>query len=242
MLISKRSIEEAMDENVLFEKIFIQLGLRGEWEKRLRKYAGVRSIPYVQVPKEKLEKLSKKHQGVVVLAQLVEYASLENIINEVFAQGKNPFLLMLDRISDVRNFGALARSALILGVDAIIIGSKNQAVINADAVKTSAGALLKIAVCRTHSLVSTLDFLHQLGISSMATDLSTKDYIYDLDLTEPLVIILGEEHQGIHPKLISMAHHRVKIPQIGDLDSLNVSVAGGIVCYEIMKQRLNQIN
>jgi 23S rRNA (guanosine2251-2'-O)-methyltransferase len=232
-------VVEAIRAGKAVEKLFFQQGVRGELEKEIRHLAKEYGIPLQVVPKEKLNKLAGgNHQGVAAYLALVDFQSIEDILPLVFEQGQIPLLLMLDSVSDVRNFGAICRSAECMGVHAIIVPQAGSAPANEDAMKSSAGALARVRICRVRSLFSTLEWLQQAGIQIIATALTAQAYpTYEVDFTLPTAILMGSEGVGVHPKLIKMSDQVVKIPQATDFDSLNVSVAAGILLYESIRQR-----
>ncbi len=232
-------VVEAIRAGKAVEKLFFQQGVRGELEKEIRHLAKEYGIPLQVVPKEKLNKLAGgNHQGVAAYLALVDFQSIEDILPLVFEQGQIPLLLMLDSVSDVRNFGAICRSAECMGVHAIIVPQAGSAPANEDAMKSSAGALARVRICRVRSLFSTLEWLQQTGIQIVATALTAQAYpTYEVDFTLPTAILMGSEGVGVHPKLIKMSDQVVKIPQATDFDSLNVSVAAGILLYESIRQR-----
>jgi 23S rRNA (guanosine2251-2'-O)-methyltransferase len=232
-------VVEAIRAGKAVEKLFFQQGIRGELEKEIRHLAKEYGIPLQVVPKEKLNKLAGgNHQGVAAYLALVDFQSIEDILPLVFEQGQIPLLLMLDSVSDVRNFGAICRSAECMGVHAIIVPQAGSAPANEDAMKSSAGALARVRICRVRSLFSTLEWLQQAGIQIVATALTAQAYpTYEVDFTLPTAILMGSEGVGVHPKLIKMSDQVVKIPQATDFDSLNVSVAAGILLYESIRQR-----
>jgi 23S rRNA (guanosine2251-2'-O)-methyltransferase len=233
-----RPVIEAINSGKEVDKILLQNGLTGENFHELKKLIHQCNIPFQYVPTEKLDRLtSKNHQGVVAYLSLVTYQSVENLLPSIFENGKTPLILVLDRITDVRNFGAIARSAECAGVDAIIIPSKGSAQINGDSIKTSAGALHKIAVCRTDNLKQTIEFLKNSGLQLVAcTEKAGKNY-YEADFTLPTAIILGSEEDGVSEEYLKRSDIKVKIPLMGEIESLNVSVASGIVLFEAVKQR-----
>jgi len=175
---------------------------------------------------------------VVAFISPIEFQNLENILPALFEKGMNPFFVVLDKITDVRNFGAITRTAECAGVDAIIIPEKGSAQISADAVKTSAGALLKIPVCRVKNLSKTLKFLQESGIQLVAATEKAKENYYSTNFTAPTALVMGSEDTGVDMEILKVADKMVKIPIMGDIDSLNVSVAAGILMYEVVKQRL----
>lgn len=238
MLFGMRPIIEAINAGKEIDKIFIQTGLTGELWFELRKLIQQRSIPSQHVPPEKLNRLTgKNHQGVIAYVSLVTYQSIENILPFVFEQGKIPLILVLDRITDVRNFGAIARSAECAGVDAIVIPSRGAAQVNGDAVKTSAGALHQIPICRSENLKQTLDFLKNSGLQLVACTEKAGKKHFEADFSFPTAIILGSEEDGISDEYLKRADVKVKIPLFGKIESLNVSVATGVVLYEAVRQR-----
>lgn len=239
MLFGMRPIIEAINAGKEIDKIFIQTGLSGDLWFDLKKLIQNYSIPVQHVPIEKLNRLtSKNHQGVIAYVSLVSYQSIENILPSVFEQGKTPLVLILDRITDVRNFGAIARSAECSGVDAIVIPSKGAAQVNGDAIKTSAGALHQIPVCRSENIKQTLDFLKNSGLQIVAcTEKADIDH-YKADFSLPTAIIVGSEEDGISEEYLKRSSVKVKIPLFGKIESLNVSVATGVVLYEAVRQRM----
>jgi len=238
LIFGLRPIMEAIREGKEIDKLFIQNGLIGEIFGELRQLIKEYNIPFQYVPLEKLNRLTRKnHQGVAAFISALTYQSIENILPAVFEQGKVPLVLVLDRITDVRNFGAIARSAECTGVDAIIIPLKGAAQVNGDAIKSSAGALHKIPVCRSENLKNTLDYLKNSGLSIVACTEKTDDFYFKADLTLPLAIIMGSEEDGISPEYLKRCDAKVKIPLMGEIGSLNVSVAAGVILCEAVRQR-----
>ncbi len=233
-----RPIIEAIEEGTTIDKLFIQKGLHNDLFSELWKLVRLKRINYKHVPLEKINRLTKKkHQGVFAFISPIDLHNIEDIIPNLYEEGKSPLLLVLDRITDVRNFGAIARSAECAGVDAILIPEQNAAAINADAIKTSAGALLKIKICRTWNLKMALQFMKESGIQLISCTEKTKNTIYKEEYTSPTAIIMGSEEDGISAELLKMSNSRVKIPIIGSIASLNVSVAAGVIIYEAIRQR-----
>lgn len=232
-------VVEAIQAGKAVDKVFFQQGLRGELEKEIRHLTKAHDIPLQVVPKEKLNKLVRgNHQGVVAWLALVEYQDIENVLPLVFEKGETPLILLLDSITDVRNFGAICRSAECAGVHAVVFPQSGSAPANEDAMKASAGALARVRLCRVRSLFSTLEWLQQSGVQVLATGLTDRaEPIFKMDFTLPTAILLGAEDKGVHPKLLKMADQVTRIPQTTDFDSFNVSVAAGIVLYEAMRQR-----
>jgi len=233
-----RAVMEAVSSGKELDTIYIQKDVSNELTQELIAQCQLLKIPYTKVPIEKLNRITRKnHQGVVALISAITYASLDNIISDCYSKGKEPFILVLDRITDVRNFGAIARSAECAGVDAIVIPFKGSAQVNSDAVKTSAGALHHIAVCRENSLETTVDFLQNNGLQVVACTEKASDLIYDTVMNQPLAIIMGSEEDGISNELIRKADFLSKIPLNGKISSLNVSVAAALVMFEAVRQR-----
>jgi 23S rRNA (guanosine2251-2'-O)-methyltransferase len=233
-----RPIIEAIEAGKTIDKLFIQKGLQGEIFSELRKLISEYEIPAQYVPLEKLNRLTRKnHQGVFAFLSPVEFHSIENLLPQIYEQGKNPFLLILDRVSDVRNFGAIARTAECVGVNAIIIPQKGSASVNADAVKTSTGALYNIPVCKEINLKKSIQFLQNSGIQIVSATEKAKDFIFDADFSVPVAVMMGSEEDGISDDLIKISDQIVKLPMFGKTSSLNVSVACGVFLYEVIRQR-----
>lgn len=232
-------VVEAIQAGKPVEKVFFQQGVRGELEKEIRHLTKAHQIPLQVVPKEKLNKLVRgNHQGVVAWLALVEFQSLEDVLPFVFEQGELPLLLLLDGITDVRNFGAICRSAECAGAHAVIVPQSGAAPANEEAMKASAGALARIRLCRVRSLFSAVEWLQQSGVQVVATALTERSVpLFEVDFSVPTAILLGSEGEGVHPKLLRMADQVTKIPQATNFDSYNVSVAAGIALYEVLRQR-----
>ena len=233
-----RAVMEAVNEDHELERLFIQRGINNPLMNELRALLKKKEIIYQLVPVEKLNRIaSGNHQGVVAFISTVSYYHIEEILPVLFSDGKTPLLLLLDRVTDVRNFGAIARTCECFGVHAVIIPSRGGAQINSDAIKTSAGALHKIKVCREHNLKTVLSYLAESGLQIVACSEKTDGYITDVDFSLPTVIILGSEENGISGEYLRLATVKAKIPMIGDIGSLNVSVAAAVVLYEAIRQR-----
>lgn len=240
MIYGTRAVMEAIRGGKEIEKIMIQSGLNNDLIKELIHTAKNNKVPYTFVPAEKLKRLSSKnHQGVICMLSAVSYSKLDNVIDKAFTDGREPFLIILDRVTDVRNFGAIARTAECAGVDAIIIGEKGSAPITSDAMKTSAGALNHMAVCREKDLKATLKQLRESGIKIIACTEKTSNKIFDIDMKGPVAIIMGSEEDGISNELIREADELAMIPLKGKIGSLNVSVATGVAVYEVVRRREN---
>ena len=233
-----RAIIEAVNAGKTIDKLFIQKGLHNDLFAELWKLVRLKRINYKHVPLEKINRLTRKnHQGVFAFISPIDFHNIEDIVPSLYEQGKNPFILVLDRITDVRNFGAIARTAECAGVDAIIIPEQNAAAINADAIKTSAGALHKITVCRTWNLKLAIQFMKESGIQLVGCTEKTQDIMYKPDFTPPTAIIMGSEEDGVSAEFLKMCDARAKIPLAGKIASLNVSVATGVILYEAIRQR-----
>ena len=238
MIYGTRAVIEAIRAGKEIEKIMIQSSLANDLIKELISLAREKHVPYTFVPQEKLKRFStKNHQGVICLLASVTYASLDNLIDRAYSEGREPFLLILDRITDVRNFGAIARTAECAGVDGIVIGEKGNALITSDAMKTSAGALNHLSICREKDLKKTVQFLRENGIRIIACTEKASQNIYDVEFSGPIAMIMGSEEDGIADALLRDADELVKIPMKGKIGSLNVSVATGVAIYEIVRRR-----
>jgi 23S rRNA (guanosine2251-2'-O)-methyltransferase len=238
MIYGTRAVIEAIKAGRQIEKILIQSGLGNELVRELITVAKQHEVPFTYVPQEKLNRMSSKnHQGVICMLSAITYASLNDIIDFAYSQGREPFILILDRVTDVRNFGAIARTAECAGVDCIVIGDKGNAPITSDAMKTSAGALSYLPVCREKDLKKTITFLHDNGIMVVACTEKASKNVYDIEFTQPVALIMGSEEDGISDTLLRDADELAKIPQKGKIESLNVSVAAGVVMYEVVRQK-----
>ena len=233
-----RPIIEAILAGKEIDKLFIQTGLKGELYRELNELVGKHRIPTQFVPMEKINKLApNNNQGVVAFLSTVSYQSLENLIISAFEDGRTPLVLILDRITDVRNFGAIVRTAECVGVDAIVIPSKGSAQINEDAVKTSAGAVHTVNICREDNLKTTIHFLKASGLQVVAATEKARINYTDADFTKPTAIIMGSEEDGVSNEYLKLCDQQLAIPLLGNIRSLNVSVACGVVLYEAVRQR-----
>lgn len=238
IIFGRHPVLDALASGQEIDRVVFQQGVRGEFEKEIRHACRQAGVLLQISPKERLDRLVRgNHQGVVAYAALIRYLPLDEVLAAVFERGETPLLLMLDGITDVRNLGAIARSAECSGVHALILPAKGSAQINAEAIKTSAGALNNLPVCRVNSLVSTLERLQESGLIAMAGDLQADGLIYEADLSGPVVLIAGSEGEGVSRALLSRVDRRFIIPQAGTTNSFNVSVAVGIMLYEVMRQR-----
>jgi 23S rRNA (guanosine2251-2'-O)-methyltransferase len=232
-------ILEAIDSGKKIDKILIQQGLQGDLYKQLSAKITENKITVQTVPVQKLNALTNKnHQGVYAYLAPIDYRITTDVLMEVFEKEETPLFLILDRVSDVRNFGAIARTAECAGVHAIVITEKGSARINADAIKTSAGALHRIPICKEKNLKKLVQFLQMSEMQVVACTEKTDIAMYDVDLTSPTAIIMGNEGDGISDDLRNVCDHQMAIPMIGKTESLNVSVASGLVIYEAVRQRM----
>jgi len=233
-----RPVIEAINRDKEIDKVMLQRGASGDNFKELFHLVRQKNIPFQYVPIERLNRYTRgNHQGVVCFTSSVIYQSIYDILPSLYEEGKVPFLLVLDKITDVRNMGAIARSAECAGVDAIIIPSKDSAQLNEDAVKTSAGALHKIPVCRHDKLAEVLVYLKESGIELVACTEKAETLFYESNYTNPVCILMGNEYDGISPDYLTLCEKQVKIPLVGTIESLNVSVATGIMLFEVVKNR-----
>lgn len=231
-------VMEAIKGGRQIDRVLIRQGLRGELYHELMKVVNEMAVPWQVVPVEKLDYITRKnHQGVIAWISAIEFQDIENLLPHIFEEGNDPLLLMLDGVNDVRNFGAIVRSASCFGAHAVIIPEKSSARISADAVKASAGALSTFPVCRVKSITRCLAYLKESGVKAIAAQERAKNSIQGSSLTGPVVIILGSEEKGISRELLAMADLQVSVPISGAIGSLNVSVSAGILLYEIKRQR-----
>jgi 23S rRNA (guanosine2251-2'-O)-methyltransferase len=238
MVFGIRSVVEAIRSGKEIEALYLQRGIGGGLMNELRDLLNEYQITAQLVPVEKLNRLTlKNHQGAVAFISPIVYQKIEDIVPQVFEKGQVPMILVLDSITDVRNMGAIARTAECAGVHAIVIPSKGSAQINPDAIKTSAGALYKIPVCRHDNFLQTVKFLQESGLQLVCCTEKTKDDIYAPDYTVPTAIVMGSEEDGVRNEIIRISDHLAKIPMYGEIESLNVSVATGIILYEAIRQR-----
>ncbi len=238
MIYGTRAVIEAILAGKDIDKVMVQTGLSNDLIRELLAVAKNSNVPVQFVPAEKLKRMSaKNHQGVICLLSVVSFASVDNLIFKAYESGKEPFFLILDRITDVRNFGAIVRTAECAGLDAIIVPEKGSAPITGDAMKTSAGALNHLPICREKDMKNTIKLLRDNGIRLVACTEKTENDIYSLNLSGPMALILGSEEDGISDVLLREADDLVRIPLKGKIASLNVSVAAGVAIYEVVRQR-----
>lgn len=234
-----RAVIEAIESGKELEKVFIQKGLSGPLFQELNRHLKDGNFTISYVPVEKLNKLSKgNHQGVVANISPISFVSLDKLMEDAQKSDNTPLFLLLDGLTDVRNFGAIIRTAECCGVTGIIIQEKGSAPINADTVKTSAGAVFKIPICKVNHIKDAVFHLQTYDIQLIAATEKTDDMVYDLDLKQPIAIIMGDEGKGVSNSILKAANHRAKLPMLGEIASLNVSVACGAFLYEAVRQRL----
>jgi 23S rRNA (guanosine2251-2'-O)-methyltransferase len=231
---------EAIKSGQEIDKILVQKQVN-EQLKELLQLAHSYNVPIQKVPPEKLKRItSKNHQGVIALMSAITFASLDNVIQSAYQQGRDPFLLMCDHITDVRNLGAIARTAECAGVDALVLPATGSAQINSDTIKTSAGALNHLPVCRDRTLPMAAKFINNNGIPLVAITEKADQSIFDANLKGPVCLVVGSEEKGIIKDLLKVSEQKLYIPMHGQIASLNVSVASAIVLYQVVKQRLQQ--
>lgn len=233
-----RSVIEAIKSSKDIDKVFIQTGLKGKLIGQLESLIRKKNINFSFVPKQKLDRLSKKnHQGVIARIAPIKFYTIDSF-STVIEKSKNPFILILDQINDVRNFGAIIRTAEISGVDGIIIQNSSSAPVNSDTIKTSAGAIFNIPICKVNHVKDAIYHLQSLNISIISASEKSVKNIYDVNLKGPIAIIMGSEQKGINKSVIKLSDESVKLPMYGKIESLNVSVACGIFLYEVVRQRI----
>lgn len=239
IIYGRHPVFEALETGLSIEKVFLQQGTTGEIEIKLRQITRERNIPLVMTPKEKLNQLVRgNHQGIIAQIGQIAYYSIEALLPKIMAEKDDPLFVIIEGVTDIRNFGAIARSAELCGVDAIIAPTRKSAQVNADSIKASAGALARLPVCREQNLIAAIDFLQMNGVEVYASDLQAKKPLYELNLTHACAFVLGSEGKGITKPVARQADERFLIPQVGAADSFNVSVAAGIMLYEAQRQRI----
>ncbi len=233
-----RAITEAIRAGKEIDKVLIKQNLSGDLFNELFALIREHGIPFQYVPQEKLNNVSRgSHQGVIAMISSVEYRQLDDLLPWIYERGESPLILILDRITDVRNFGAIARSAECAGVHAVVISERGSAPVNSDAVKTSAGALSHLNICRTDSLREAIIFLKESGVHVIAATEKGSEIYYKANYKGPIALIMGCEERGVSQELLKLADEEVKIPVLGKIESLNVSVAASVILYEAVRQR-----
>ncbi|WP_106828648.1 23S rRNA (guanosine(2251)-2'-O)-methyltransferase RlmB [Parabacteroides pacaensis] len=240
MIFGVRAVIEAVQANKEIDKILVKKELQSELSKDLFEVLKGRDILVQRVPVERLDRITRKnHQGVIAFMPAITYQKLEDIVPFVYEQGKDPFIVLLDGITDVRNFGAIARTCECAGVNAIVIPAKGSVSVNADAMKTSAGALNVLPVCKEKSINQAIKYLKDCGFLVVAATEKADVNYTDVSYTGPVAIVMGAEDTGVSFDNLRICDKMVKIPQFGTIGSLNVSVATSIIIYEVVRQRIN---
>ncbi|MEE6186296.1 Putative TrmH family tRNA/rRNA methyltransferase [Mycovorax composti] len=238
MIAGLEAIKDALHSGKALDRIYLDNQLRGSEQAAIKKLAAQFGVPVNYVPAQKLQSFNVgNHGGCIAQIARVQYQNLQDIISFVVEKGEVPLLLILDGITDIRNIGGIARTAWCCGVHAIIIPDRGVGALNDDAILTSAGALEEIPVCRVNSLMKAVDELHMNGIKVFASEMTASKCIYDCDFTVPAAIVMGSEEKGVYPALLKVCDENISIPMKNNFESLNVSVATGMILYEVMKQR-----
>jgi len=238
LIIGREAVINALKERKQLERIYLQSNVHGDVIDEIKTLAAQELVPINKVPVEKLNGFNiSNHEGCIAQIAKIQYQDLQQIISFVVENGESPLFIILDGVTDIRNIGAIARSAFSFGVHAIIIPDKGVGALNEDAILTSAGALEKIAVCRVGSLMKAVDELHLNGIKVFASEMTAEKACQNIDFSEPCAIVMGGEEHGVYPALMKICDEKFKIPMPGDFESLNVSVATGIILYEVSRQR-----
>ena len=235
-----RAVIEAIESGKQVDKVLMKKDLGGELARELLSVTREYNVPVQRVPVERINKVTRKnHQGVIAFMAAVDYYHVDDIVPALYDEGINPLVVVLDGVTDVRNFGAIARTCECAGVNCIVIPERNSVSVNAEAVKTSAGALNYLPVCRERNLVKAVQYLRDSGFKVMGASEKTDLNYTKADFTGPVAIVLGAEDTGISTDVLKLCDTLVAIPEFGQINSLNVSVAGGIMIYEVVRQRLN---
>lgn len=238
LILGAKAIIEAIQSGKAISKIFIDRVARNDLRRELLRLARQQQLPYSQVPIEKLNKLApQRHQGAVAWTAPVAWASLNHVITATYEQGKLPWVVLLDHVTDVRNVGAIARTAVSVGIDALVIPTQGSALISHDTHRASAGTLTHLPICRVGHLAEAVHDLQASGLQVVACHAAAATSLYEAQLHPPLAIVLGNEEQGVSRELIASADQQIAIPMPGKVDSLNVSVAAAVILYEIFRQR-----
>lgn len=234
-----RAIIEAINAKKEIDKVFVQKDAQGDLMQDLMKTMKRNNINFSYVPVEKLNRLTpNNHQGAVATIAPISFVSLETLVEGVIESGKKPLFLILDQLSDARNFGAIIRTAECTGVDGIIIQKQGSAPVNGDTVKTSAGAVFNVPICKVDHIKDAIFYLQGSGIKTVAATEKTESHIYDINFNEGVAIIMGSEDRGVNPSVLKIVDEKAKLPMFGTIESLNVSVACGAFLYEALRQRM----
>ena len=238
LVFGRKAVIDALQTGMQLDKIYLDTKVIGDEILQIKKLASQSAVPISYVPVAKLNGFNvTNHEGIVAQIAKVQYQDLQDTISFITESGEVPLFLILDGITDIRNIGGIARTAYCTGVHAIIIPDKGVGALNEDAILTSAGALEKIAICRVNSLMKAVDELHLNGIRVYAAEMKAEKNFTDIEFKEPCAIVMGSEEKGIYPALLKICDEKIKIPMAGGFESFNVSVATGIILYEVMKQR-----
>ena len=238
LIIGRQPLIESLQSGRPIDKILFQKGVSGDAIHSIRELAKQNNVPVQYVPAEKLNSISRaNNQRVIAFAALVQYMDLQQVIDHTVSRGEVPLFVMLDGVTDVRNIGAIARTAVCCGAQALILPDKGVGALNEEAMKSSAGALERIHVCRVNSLMKAVDELHLNGISVYASEMTAEKTLAQLEWKEPVAVVMGSEDKGVFPALMKICDQKFKIPMAGNFESLNVSVATGMILYEAMQQR-----
>ena len=238
IVIGIRPVIEAIKADKEIDRVFIQNGLRSELFHELMTLLKSLNIPYKYVPVVKLNKITRKnHQGIIAYVSPVDFSSIEELIPSIYERGEEPFTLILDKITDVRNFGAILRTAESAGINGVLIPAQGAALLNSGTIKSSAGAIFNVTICRTDNLKLTIDFLKNSGLKIASATEKGAELYYKSDLTGPIAIIMGSEDSGVSQEYLKRSDEKLMIPMVGKTESLNVSVAAGIILFEAVRQR-----
>ncbi|MDR6301358.1 23S rRNA (guanosine(2251)-2'-O)-methyltransferase RlmB [Mesonia maritima] len=233
------STAEALKQEESIDKLFVQKNLSSQNAKEVVRLAKEKKVQVSYVPIEKLNKLTQEnHQGIVAKISPIQLYSIENLVESAFKKTSSPLFLLLDQVSDVRNLGAIIRTAECTGVNGIILSKQGSAALNDQTVKTSTGAIFNVPICKVDHLKDAIFFLSSYDVKTIAATEKSNDLIYDVDLKGAIALIMGSEGKGITPSILKMVNHRAKLPLLGDIESLNVSVACGAILFEAVRQRL----
>ncbi len=234
-----RSVIEAIRSGKEIEKILVRRDLRGDTVRELLMLIRREKIPFQYVPVEKINRITKKnHQGVLAFISVVEYTRIDELVPSLYEDGRSPFLIMLDGVMDVRNLGAIVRTAESSGVHGMILPQKRTSMLTADTVKTSSGALYHLPVCRTDNIKETLDYLRKSGLQLIAASERAEKIYFEVDYIPPTLVIVGAEDKGLSMEVLKKVDELVKIPMAGKIGSLNVSAAAAVLLYEVVRQRI----
>ena len=232
------SVQEALEAGQEIDKIYLRRALVSEEIRTIKRLAREQRVPVLEVPVERLNRFTRgAHQGCVAIIAQVSYTPLEMLVPQIFERGEDPLIVLLDGVTDTRNFGAIARSAECAGAHALVIAERGSVSVSADAVNASAGALMRIPVCRVPSISGAVGYLAECGLQIVVANEKAENTYYTADLTGPLALVMGSEHEGVSPQVARLATLSVAIPQVGEIGSLNVSVAAGILLFESLRQK-----